>query len=97
MPYRLKENLLLQAVANETVILDPDSGSYFTLDDVGTRMIELLQETGSLDAVVEQMQIEYDTSPATIRADLTELLEKMAEQGLTTHHFQWHTTPPHGA
>ena len=82
MSYHLKPNLLLQAVADETVILDPDSGNYYTLDDVGTRMIELLQETGSLDATVELMAKEYDATAATVQADLTELLEKMAQQGL---------------
>jgi len=84
MPYYLKPNLLLQAVADETVILDPESGSYYTLDDIGTRMIELLQETGSLDATVELMAKEYDATAATVQADLTELLEKMTQQGLTT-------------
>ncbi len=82
MPYRLKENLLLQAVANETVILDPDSGSYFTLDDVGTRMIELLRESGSIEQTVKEMVKEYDASPDTIRGDLQTLLQGMSDAGL---------------
>ncbi len=82
MSYEIKPHLLLQAVADETVILDPVTGNYYTLDDVGTRMVELLQENKAIDAVVERMVNEYESSAATVRNDLVELLEAMAELGL---------------
>ena len=82
MNYILKENLLLQAVADETVILDPVSGNYYTLDVIGTRMIELLRDTDSLESTVDGIVAEYETSAANVRSDLTELLESMAEHGL---------------
>ncbi len=82
MPYTIKTNLLLQAVADETVILDPITGNYYTLDTVGTRMVELLQETGSIDAVVAGIVAEYESVDTIVRSDLQELLEAMAEHGL---------------
>jgi hypothetical protein len=82
MPYTIKTNLLLQAVADETVILDPITGNYYTLDAVGTRMVELLQETGSIDAVVAGVVAEYESVDTIVRSDLQELLEAMAEHGL---------------
>ncbi|MGD8913462.1 MAG: PqqD family protein [Candidatus Thiodiazotropha sp.] len=82
MQYEIKRDLLLQAVADETVILDPSTGNYYTLDSVGTRMVELLQNTKSIDAVVEGILAEYESSAVTVRNDLFELLEAMAEHGL---------------
>lgn len=82
MNYTLKPNLLLQAVAGETVILDPDSGSYFTLDEVGSRMLERYRETGSLEGSVALLLEEYDTDAETLREDLEALLRAMEGQGL---------------
>ena len=82
MTYRLKPDLLLQSVADEAVILDPASGRYYTLDDVGSRMIALLQEHGSIDPVVERIVREYRVEPDRARSDLQELLEQMAGEGL---------------
>ena len=81
LPYRLKPHLLLQRVADETVVLDPDSGRYYTLDEVATRMIELFTSV-SLEEALATMVEEYDTDVDTVRADLEALLESMAGEGL---------------
>ncbi len=81
LPYRLKPHLLLQRVAGETVILDPESGRYYTLDEVATRMIELFTSV-SLEETLSAMVEEYDTDIDTVRSDLEALLESMAGQGL---------------
>ncbi|MBA1331899.1 hypothetical protein QQ73_12455 [Candidatus Endoriftia persephone str. Guaymas] len=80
--YKIPENLLLQAVADEAVILDPVSGNYFTLDAVGTRMIELLRESGSVTTTVERMVEEYDVTTETVHGDLLKLLDEMEQNGL---------------
>jgi hypothetical protein len=83
MPYKIKTNLRLQAVADETVILDPETGNYYTLDRVGTRMVELLRDTQSFDEVVAGIVAEYESCDIIIvRHDLLELLEAMSEHGL---------------
>lgn len=82
MTYQLKPNLLLQAVAGETVILDPDSGEYYTLDDVGSRMITLYRDCGSLEDAVAALVEEYEADAATVRQDLEALLQEMEAQGL---------------
>ncbi|MBK9470002.1 MAG: PqqD family protein [Gammaproteobacteria bacterium] len=82
MPYHVPDRLLLQAVADEKVILDPDSGTYYTLDAVGSRMIDLLRETGSLEQAVAGIVEEYEVDELTALDHLTELLEQMAQHGL---------------
>ncbi len=82
MEYRLKPGLLLQAVGDETVILDPESGNYFTLDEVGSRMIALYRECAQMETTVSRLLREYETDAATLRHDLEALLEEMERQGL---------------
>jgi hypothetical protein len=82
MPYIIPDRLLLQAVSDEKVILDPDSGNYYTLDVVGAKMIDLLCESGSIEKTISGIVAEYEVSEESAHTDLIELLEKMAEHGL---------------
>lgn len=82
MPYQIPAHLLLQSVADETVILDPESGNYFTLDPVGTRMIDLLRSTDSIEQTVAGVVAEFAVSAQTASEDLITLLEQMVEHGL---------------
>lgn len=80
--YNIPTELLLQTVADETVILDPESGNYFTLDAVGSRMIALFRENNSIQQTAETMADEYQSTSEAIVADLITLLEEMAGHGL---------------
>ncbi len=82
MRYKIQDDLLLQKVVDETVILDPASGDYFSLDEIGTRMIELFRETGSVDETVKSMVQEYDGDEDKIKRDLIILLDEMAQHGV---------------
>lgn len=82
MPYIIPDRLLLQAVSDEKVILDPDSGNYYTLDVVGAKMIDLLCESGSIEKTISGIVAEYAVSEESAHTDLIELLEKMTEHGL---------------
>ena len=82
MHYKIQDDLLLQKVVDETVILDPESGDYFSLDEVGSRMIELFRDKGSIDATVKAMIQEYNVDEASVERDLISLLDEMAQHGI---------------
>ena len=66
----------------EAVILHMDSGTYYGLDRVGTRVWDLLAEPRTLaelrDAVVAQFAVEPDRA----EGDLRRLLDDLRGQGL---------------
>lgn len=66
----------------EAVILELASGTYFGLNDVGTRIWALIGERRSLRQVFEALRQEYDVQPEALERDLVELVEKMREKGL---------------
>ena len=80
----IPQEVMSQEVSGETVLLDLQSESYFGLDEVGTRIWQLLQEHGDLQFVFEIMQQEYDVEPDKLKADLDELIEKLRKSGLIT-------------
>ena len=82
--YKIKEQALLQEVGDETVILNLDSGEYFTLDNIGTRMIQLFQEQSDPKSVAAKITEEYEVAFDQAYSDLNNLLEEMAEHGLAT-------------
>jgi hypothetical protein len=71
-----------QEVEGETVLLDADRGLYFSLDSVGTRVWQLLGEGHDLEGVKNRMLAEFDVDEATLDADLTDLLQRLAAAGL---------------
>jgi len=76
------ENVVSRELEGEAVILNLETGVYFGLNGVGTRIWALIQEYGSLRKVLEVMEQEYEVVPKTLEDDLIELIEQMQARGL---------------
>lgn len=76
------DSVLFRELEGESVILDLDSESYFGLDEVGTRMWQLVTAAPSVEEAFAALSREYDVEAATLRADLDELLGSLLEHGL---------------
>jgi len=66
----------------EAIILNLESGTYFGLDYVGTRIWALLQEDGSLRRTHELLKHEYDVEPERLEADILRLVEELRSNDL---------------
>jgi len=82
--YKISEHALLQEVGDETVILNLESGEYFTLDDIGTRMLQLFRDEPDTHKVAVRISEEYEVNPEQAHTDLIDLLDKMVSHGLAT-------------
>jgi hypothetical protein len=78
----LSEDVLLQDLAGESVLLNLESEEYFGLDEVGTRMISVLNESQSIQAAYQLLLVEYEVDEIELKRDLLELIEQLAEHGL---------------
>jgi len=65
-----------------TVLLDTSSGEYYALDDVGGRIWELCDGSQSVTDIATALAAEYDAPLDQIRADVVELLDDLAADGL---------------
>ena len=66
----------------EAVILNVESGQYFALNRVGTRIWGLIEQGHDVDAIVEEIEAAYDVPPAVARADVAELIAALEDHGL---------------
>ena len=78
----IPEAVYTQDIDDETILLDIQSGHYFGLDPVGSRMWQLMREHGALRPAYEILLTEYEVTPERLEADLLTLTEKMIEKGL---------------
>lgn len=81
-PISVSHDVVFQEIEGESVLLQLEDARYFGLDDVGTRIWQLILEHGKLDAVFEQMLNEYDVAPEKLRGDLEKLVRELADKKL---------------
>jgi coenzyme PQQ biosynthesis protein PqqD len=62
----------------ELVLLDPDDGNYYTLNEVGARVWELCDGQRRVAEIAETLHQEFDAPADEIERDLAELLEELA-------------------
>jgi len=79
---RLPDDVLVSQLDGESVLLKLKSECYFGLDDIGTRIWELLLSSDSIERAYEGVLAEYDVDPNQFRSDLSELLDSLVQQGL---------------
>jgi hypothetical protein len=79
---KISDQVLSQEVNGETVLLDLGSDFYFGLDEVGTRIWQLLNEKKAVGEIVELLLEEYEVERETLEQDMNELLGNLLEAGL---------------
>ena len=69
-------------VQGRAVLVDLESGTSVELDEVGTRMWQLLAEHGTLATVADTMAAEFDVDPARLEKDLALFVDRLEQRGL---------------
>jgi DNA-directed RNA polymerase delta subunit len=82
MNFVLKEGLLIQKVVEEIVLLEPESGDYYTLNEMGALMLENVQKGHTLAELVSNIQQQFNASAEEIEQDLHNLLDELQRCGL---------------
>ena len=76
------ETVLYRQVDEATVLLNLQTESYLSLDEVGSRMWALFTTEPSLEAAYEKLLAEYAVEPDVLRRDIENLVNQMLEHGL---------------
>jgi hypothetical protein len=78
------ERVLAQHSAETVILLEPVTGQYYTLDEVGARVWELCDGHRQVSDMVVMIHDEYDAPLETIRGDVLELLDDLAREQLVS-------------
>ncbi|GAC1635744.1 MAG: hypothetical protein NVS9B14_13390 [Candidatus Acidiferrum sp.] len=76
------QHVLVRFMDRESVLLNLETERYFGLDETGTRMWQVVTAAPSIELAVQQLLDEYDAEPQVLQGNLTELLERLVENGL---------------
>ena len=75
-------HVLVRFLDKESVLLNIETERYFGLDETGTRMWQLVTAAPKIEVAYQQLLDEYDVEAELLRANLTELLTRLVENGL---------------
>lgn len=79
---RLPETVFMERMADEIVFLRLTDHSYYGLDPIAARMMELLLAESSVEAVVRALELEFDTTAETLFRDVAHLVDQLVDTGL---------------
>ena len=78
----IPDDVLFRELDGEAVVLNLESGVYFGLNPVATRMWQLIAEQHSLVTVLNTLATEYEADQTVLEADLLELGRQLCANGL---------------
>lgn len=79
---KLHPDVRFRAVPPEGVLVNQRNAEVLVVNDLGLRVVELLQGTCSHRQVLQELQKEYDASPTTIATDVDSFLKDLQTRGL---------------
>ena len=77
-------SVICRELSGETVLLNLESGVYYGLDAVGTRVWQLLMQGYTIASVRDTMIEEYDVAPDVLNADVMRLVGELRDRGIVT-------------
>lgn len=78
----LPEHVVHRKFAAETVLLNLETGQYHGVNPTGGRMLEVLEQAGTVGEAAAQLAGEYDQPAEQVERDLQEFCADLAERGL---------------
>lgn len=81
---RVPDGVVYRALAQETVLLNVQTSTYHTVDDVGARFFEVMRDAPSLGEACDQLAAEYAQPTERIAEDLAEFCRELSERGLVS-------------
>ncbi|MCI0398580.1 MAG: PqqD family protein [Chloroflexi bacterium] len=75
-------NTTYEVVAGEAILIRLDTGTYFSLNKVGTQFWEMLDGQQSIGQHAATLAAQYDVETSLVAADLLELAGKMMTDNL---------------
>ena len=80
--FKIPDEVIFRELDGEAVILNLDTGIYFGLDAVGTRIWRLIEEHKPLRTVLDTLIDEYEAPPDRLQRDLLMFVERLNGKGL---------------
>lgn len=81
---KISSDVLFEKLDGKSVLLHIEKETYYTLDEVGTDMWNLLNEKENIEDVLNILLETYDIDRKTLEYDLNNLIKKLSQSNLLT-------------
>lgn len=78
----MAKDVLMQKVGDDSILLNLNTENYFSLDEIGTRIINTLQESDSVAQAVGKLVGIYEVDEDKLTKDAVRLIEECEQNGL---------------
>lgn len=78
----VSQNLAVADLGDEAVLLDPETGNYFGLNEVAARILELAATETTVDRIVKALLDEYDVDRSRLEGDVSTFVRDLESKGL---------------
>ena len=82
MKYQIPSTVFMQEVDDEVILLDTLSQEYFSLNEVGKNILDLISENLTHEEIVEELSQVYEVDKSQIETDLSNFTKALQEKGL---------------
>jgi len=80
--FRPKIDVRFRRVAEEGVVLLQDAGEVLALNEVGARILELIDDGLAVPAIVDRLFEEFEADRAALGADTADFVGELLESGV---------------
>ena len=84
MKYQIPQTVFIKEIDDEIILLDTITQEYFSLNEVGKNIIDLISENLTKDEMVEELSNIYEVDRIQIEKDLINFAKLLEEKGLIT-------------
>jgi hypothetical protein len=80
------DTVLASPLGGEVVLLEPEEGIYYSLNEVGAQIWEIIRDPVAVDSICRRISEEYDVDPEECREDVLRLITELLDHGLAEIH-----------
>jgi hypothetical protein len=78
----LSEQVNWRDIKGETVVLNIESGVFYTLNEVGRSIWEMVANGHTFEAITHQLSERFEVSPNISRTDAEKFLQRLMDEGI---------------
>ena len=79
---RVPEHVLMRSLGDEMVMLHLDAESYYGLNEVGARLMQLAEPGATLEQITEQLLAEFEVDREQLERDVRTIAAELIAAGL---------------
>jgi len=80
--YSINSNIVFREVGDRVVLLNPETGYYYSLNEMGRIVFRNIVKKKEVDEILKLIMEKYVVSEEKVRDDITSFISKLAEENI---------------